>query len=164
MASWSDLENARPDLAGHGRRLFQIEDPAAPVAAGLGYLATVRAEDGGPRVHPISPAILDGRLYAFIVRTSPKRRDLSTDPRFALHSWPVPFEENAFRDEEFYVTGRARLVEDDAMRQRVAGAVGDAPETGDVFEFDIDRVLFKARPGGRLTYTRWPERTSDVIP
>ena len=79
MPSWAELEAARPELVARARQLFLIEQPDAPGPAGLGYLATIRA-DGGPRVHPISPAVLDGRLYAFILRSSPKAADLARDP------------------------------------------------------------------------------------
>jgi hypothetical protein len=157
VATWEEFAAAEPDLATRGRQLLLIQDPDAPNEGGLGYLATVRA-DGGPRVHPISPAINDGRLYAFIVRTSPKRRDLLRDSRYALHSWPLPFEAESFNDEEFYLTGSATLVEDEAVRARIAKAVGDNVATGDVFELDVERVLHKSRPGGTLTYAKWPSR------
>ena len=157
MASWEEFASQDPALAERGRQLLLIHDPDAPYEAGLGYLATVRA-DGGPRVHPISPAIHEGRLYAFIVRTSPKRADLLRDDRYALHSWPMPFEENSFNDEEFYVTGRALRVGDDSLRARIAQAVGDAAETGEVFELDLEHVMHKSRPNGKLTYEKWPAR------
>jgi hypothetical protein len=159
VASWDEFAASEPALASRGKQLLLIEDPDAPYEAGLGYLATVRA-DGGPRVHPISPAIHDGRLYAFIVRTSPKRADLLRDGRYALHSWPLPVEADSFNDEEFYLTGRSALVEDEAVRARIAQAVGDNVATGEVFELDIERVLHKSRPGGTLTYAKWPRRGS----
>ena len=48
-------------------------------------LATVRGDDP-PRIHPISVAIVDGRLLAFIILAGPKRRDLEEDGRYAMHS------------------------------------------------------------------------------
>jgi hypothetical protein len=155
VATWEEFAAAEPDLATRGQQLLLIQDPDAPNEAGLGYLATVRA-DGWPRDQPKSPAINDGRLYAFIVRTSPKRRDLLRDSRYALHSWPLPFEADSFNDEEFYLTGSATLVEDEADRARIAKAVGDNVATGDVFELDVERALHKSRPGGTLTYAKWP--------
>jgi hypothetical protein len=160
VASWDEFERQRPELARVARELFQIEHPEAPFAAGLGYLATVRAGDGGPRVHPISPAVVRGRLYAFIVATSPKLRDLRKDPRYALHSWPREFDEDSFNDEELYITGRARPVGDETVKQAVARAVGDAPETGQVFELDIEHVMHKSRPDGKLSYEKWAARTA----
>lgn len=153
MATWGDLATQRPDLMARARALFLIGQPDAPGPAGLGYLATIRA-DGGPRVHPISPAVLDGRLYAFVLRRSPKAADLLRDPRFALHSWPVPFTDDGFDDEEVHLTGRARPVDDTALVARVGEAVGDDPASGVVFELDLDTALHKHRVGG-LSYEVW---------
>ncbi len=155
MATWSELEAGRPELMARARALFLIEQPDAPGPAGLGYLATIRP-DGGPRVHPISPTVLDGRLYAYIVGRSPKVRDLRGDPRFALHSWPVPFGVDSFDDEEVAFTGRAVEVHDRALAERVARTVGDDPETGVVFELLLETALNKHRRGG-LTYEVWRE-------
>ena len=82
MASWSDFAAAAP----FARRL----DPQAPCTStvlGLAYLATVRP-DGGPRVHPVSPAIVGGGLYCVMLDT-PKRRDLERDGRYAMHAFPA---------------------------------------------------------------------------
>ena len=153
MATWSELEAIRPELMARARALFLIEQPDAPGPAGLGYLATIRP-DGGPRVHPISPAVLDGRLYAYIVGRSPKVRDLRGDPRFALPSWPVPCGEDSVDDEEVAFTWRAFEVADRALAERVARTVGDDPETGVVFELLLETALNKHRRGG-LTYEVW---------
>ena len=153
MATWSDLAAARPEIGARARELFLIEQPDAPGPAGLGYLATVRA-DGGPRVHPVSPAVLDGRLYVYILLSSPKLRDLQGDGRYALHSWPKPFSDDGFDDEEFYLTGRARPVSSGELHRRISAAVGDRPESGSSFELDIERAMHKRRVGG-LGYTVW---------
>lgn len=153
MASWAELEAARPELVARARELFLIEQPDAPGPAGLGYLATIRA-DGGPRVHPISPAVLDGRLYAFILRASPKAADLARDPRFALHSWPKPFGDDGFDDEELHLTGHARPVDEPELIARVGAAVGDDPAGGLVFELDLATAMHKNRVGG-LRYEVW---------
>jgi hypothetical protein len=153
MATWTELEAERPELMSRARDLFLIEQPDAPGPAGLGYLATVRP-DGGPRVHPISPAVLHGRLFAFVIRRSPKAGDLRRDPRFALHSWPKPFLDDGFDDEECYLAGTAHLVEDEDLRREVGPAVGDDPGSGDVYELDIERAMHKGRAGG-LRYDTW---------
>ena len=44
MASWAELETARPELAARARDLFLIDQPDAPGPAGLGYLSTIRAD------------------------------------------------------------------------------------------------------------------------
>ena len=85
MLTWNDFAQAEPRLAQHGQRLLRVDD--ATPAGGLAYLATVR-RDGSPRLHPISPALIDGHLYALILTTSPKQADLR---RFIIwNSIPTP--------------------------------------------------------------------------
>jgi hypothetical protein len=152
MARWADFEAALPETAAAGRALLYQHGP------GLAYLATVR-RDGGPRVHPICPVIVDGGLYAFIGH-SPKQADLRRDGRYALHTFPAED-----RDDEFYVTGRATLVTDAGRRARVYdNYIAQGTTTGEddpLFEFDIERALhaaYKPRSSGNTwppTYTRW---------
>jgi hypothetical protein len=153
MLTWREFAEREPELASHGLRLLLIDTPEMP-GAGLGYLATIKA-DGSPRIHPISPALHDGRLWAFIVRASPKLRDLRRDPRFALHAWPRPFEPDGWNDEEWYAEGEAQSVDDEATREAVAGIVGDRPDTGEIFELRLSFVLRKHRANGAVVYDRW---------
>jgi hypothetical protein len=132
MATWADFERALPEIAAAGYALLYQHGP------GLGYLATVR-RDGGPRVHPFCPIICDGELWAFVLTESPKGRDLMRDPRYALHAFPKPE-----TDDEFYVTGTARVVEDpaarDAVRHATVANVGEPEET--LFALDMERAMF----------------------
>jgi hypothetical protein len=152
MVTWREFAAQTPELAAVGRELLLIDTPEMP-GAGLGYLATVK-RDGSPRVHPISPAIHDDHLYAFILRSSPKLGDLQGDPRFALHAWPRPFGET-WNDEEWYAEGRASPVVDRATHEEVARIVGDDPSSGKVFELRLAFVLRKHRSAGRVIYDRW---------
>jgi hypothetical protein len=78
MINWTTLDAAAPDIAAAGRRLIFRTD------VGEALLASVR--DGEPpRIHPIYVAILDGRLYSFIIR-SPKRTDYGLDNRLQTTS------------------------------------------------------------------------------
>lgn len=107
MVRWGELAAARPDIAGPGRDiLYQF-------GVGLAFLATVRP-DGGPRLHPMCPVLMDDDLYALLI-PSPKRRDLVADGRYALHSFPRPDDENAL-----YLTGTARPVTDPDTGRAVA--------------------------------------------
>ncbi|HET9200351.1 MAG TPA: pyridoxamine 5'-phosphate oxidase family protein [Dehalococcoidia bacterium] len=159
MATWGDFKETRPELAAHGERLIKQH------GIGLGFIATIR-KDGGPRLHPCCPALSDSALYVFVVETSPKLQDLLRDPRYALHAFP------AEQDEEFYVAGRARRMDDDATRYTAAQAaqigshrVGDhfeAPADEVLFELSIERALHTtwenwAKPGTRPIYTKWNE-------
>jgi hypothetical protein len=133
MATWSDLVISAPEIAqlGH-RRLFQF-------GPGLAFLATIRS-DGGPRLHPVCVNLVDDSLYLLVIR-SPKRQDLLRDGRFALHSFPAPEV-----DDEFYLTGRAILVEEPALVARIETAqhAGGATTSGDemAFRLDIERALY----------------------
>jgi hypothetical protein len=135
MVRWGAFALAAPDLAEAGRGLlFQFK-------VGLAFLATVR-KDGGPRLHPVCPVLSNDRLFVLITGASPKREDLLRDGRYALQSFPQPKPGS----DEFYVTGRAVLVEDAETRAAIlrdAKHMADASETA--FELLIDRVM----------HTRW---------
>jgi hypothetical protein len=66
MVTWSEFAGAAPEIASEGRRLIEATDDAKVL------LATVRGDDL-PRIHPITVAIVDERLYAFIIARSPKK-------------------------------------------------------------------------------------------
>lgn len=152
MATWHDFETAMPAAAEAGRTLLYQHGP------GLAYLATVR-KDGGPRIHPICPVIVEGDLYAFIGR-SPKRDDLLRDGRYALHTFPVED-----TDDEFFLAGRAVTVTDPDRAARIDTTYRAQGTThGDedqLFRLEIDRALhaaYRPRSSGNTwppTYTRW---------
>jgi hypothetical protein len=146
MVTWGQFAAAEPKLAEAGRALFYT------YGVGLAFLATVRP-DGGPRLHPIVMLIAEGGLFAFVV-PSPKRDDLQRDARYAMHAMPP---ENT--DDEFYVTGRARLIEDPDRRKTVVEAYPNkVVDEWLLFEFEIDRVLhaaYRHRGDWPPTYTRW---------
>lgn len=143
MATWATFEVAAPDMAATGRRLIYRR----PV--GEAFLATVRG-DALPRVHPIYVAILEDRLFAFLL-DSPKAKDLVEDGRFALHAHQDPAAPH-----EFVVRGRARPVDDESTRRRVGDAwYFDVNDEGHrLFEFDIDHAILGDRP----TADDWPPR------
>ena len=142
MVTWAEFQAAAPDLAAAGRRLFYRGDH------GEALLATVRADEP-PRIHPISVGIVDDRLYAFI-NPSPKRRDLATDGRYALHT-----HQNPAAPREFSVRGRAVLINAADIRSAVAAEWSfEADETYDLFEFSIESALLGIRDGP----DEWPPR------
>lgn len=131
MVSWAEFARAASDLAEIGRGLlFQFN-------VGLAFLATVRT-DGGPRLHPVCPVLSADHLFVLITAGSPKRQDLVRDGRYAMQSFPQPRPGS----DEFYLTGRAVLVEDEAARAAIlrdARHMADASETA--FELLLDRVM-----------------------
>jgi hypothetical protein len=136
--TWSQFAAIRPDLAEAGRHLLY------QFGVGLAFLSTVRA-DGGPRLHPICPLLVDGRLAAHII-PSAKRDDLHRDGRYAMHSYPCPDNEDAF-----YVTGTAALARPGSELAQAAAAQFLAERElqaeppgfadGEIFEFRLSRCL-----------------------
>jgi Pyridoxamine 5'-phosphate oxidase/Biotin-lipoyl like len=150
VATWAEVAAEAPELAREGERLLRIFT--------LAYLATVRL-DGGPRVHPVTITVHDGRLYAFLVRDTPKRADLLRDRRYALHSFPSfpGGTKDSYVDDELVVYGRAHPIEDAEVRASVAVVHNDTVHEGDLlFELDVDRAQHKTRRDGEAVYSRWP--------
>ena len=149
MATWAELAADEPGLAIEGERLLR------PFT--LAFLATVRA-DGGPRVHPVTITLHEGRLYVFLVDGTPKRRDLLRDPRYALHSFPSfpGGTVDSYVDDELVLSGTARPVEHASLREAVAAVHNDTVREDDLlFELDVERAQHKTRRDGRAVYARW---------
>jgi hypothetical protein len=108
MAAWAEFETAAPDMAAFGRG--QLDK------TGAGFLATLR-RNGAPRLHPVVPIIVSGRLWLFVNPSSPKFHDLRRDGRYVLHAL-IDSEDN-----EFLVGGRVRAMNHDrALWSTVASA------------------------------------------
>jgi hypothetical protein len=145
--SWSHFAEEAAAFAEAGRRLLYGFGPGSPAIA---FLATTRS-DGGPRVHPVCPAIHEGGLYVFVIGHSPKRRDLARDGRYALHAFPSEKD-----DESFYCTGPALEVRDPAFRARA--------EASFVHHVQPEETLFELRLAAAL-HTTWKNpRTPETSP
>jgi hypothetical protein len=115
MASWGDLEAGAPALAAFG---------AERLTAAAAYLATLRP-DRRPRVHPVSPIVGGGRLFVFMEPTSPKARDLRAREWYSLHNGvPDTFGTGG----EFFVAGRASVLDDAELRTIATDAAPYKPE------------------------------------
>jgi hypothetical protein len=143
VISWQDFQAQQPELARQGAGLLYH------FGVGLAFLGTVRA-DGGPRLHPMCPLLTETGLYAFIV-PSPKQRDLHRDGRYAMHSFPLEDNEDAF-----YLSGTASHVTDRPTRDRLARQFADErsrfalPPPGEeqhLFEFGVQAALLTQTTG-----------------
>ena len=154
MISWSNFKVEQPELARHGADLLYH------FGVGLAFLGTVRA-DGGPRLHPICPLLTEGGLYAFIV-PSPKRADLRRDGRYAMHTFPMEDNEDAF-----YLSGVASHVSHRQTRDQLARQFADersgqaVPAPGEeqhLFEFRVQAAMLTQTTGHgdpRPQHTIW---------
>jgi hypothetical protein len=151
MATWGEFEKARPEMA----QVLRTQLAWIPIA----YLATVR-RDGSPRVHPVSPVLAGDGMYIAVAGSSApnpsaKRFDLARDGRYALHALPGK------RDDEFYVTGHARRIEDAPTRRLVSDAAGHTIRDDDwIFELRFDYAMTAywehvGQPGTYAVRTEW---------
>ena len=149
MHTWQEFSASRPDLAKAGKRLLY------QYSVGYAFLATVR-KDGGPRLHPVCPALTAGHLYVFIESASPKLADLLRDRRYALHTFPPKL-----GDEEFYCAGQAEPVDDPQQRASVVASYHRHPHADErLFELKLERILHTtwenwATPASRPHRTVW---------
>ena len=126
MATWSEFASSDPGMAAVGLALLDRHE--------LAYLATVRS-DGSPRLHPVSPKVIEGGLYVCTPRSSPKAADQIRDGRYVMHLLPG---EN---DAEFRIRGRARLITDRAELERVLAQGPHYFRIDDyLFEYDIEEA------------------------
>jgi hypothetical protein len=106
--TWGKFAANEPELAKIGKQmLFQSR-------VGLAFLATLR-KNGAPRLHPVSLVISRGHLCVLIPPASPKCADLIRDGRYAMQAFPLSGEDGR----EFYLAGRAVVIQDQVIRQAV---------------------------------------------
>ncbi len=126
MASWGEFASADAAMAAIGSALIERFH--------IAYLATVR-RDGAPRVHPVSPFIIEGRLFVATPQGSPKAQDQLRDGRYVIHMLPGK------DDAEFRIRGRAASVIDAATRALVLERGPHYVKQHDhIFEYDIEEA------------------------
>lgn len=144
MATWSQVENEVPELAGLARSFLD---------AGVHKtLATLR-RDGSPRISGTEAKFGGGELWFGSMPRALKARDLQRDPRFALHSASV---DPPDWKGDTKVAGRAVEVTDPARREAILGE----PSEGfhlficDIFELVVTSL---AESGKHLWIESWHE-------
>jgi Pyridoxamine 5'-phosphate oxidase len=147
LLTWEQFEKEAPELASFG---------AGRMSERVMYLGTVR-KDGYPRVHPFTPFLSSGRLFAFMEPTSPKGHDIERDGRYVIHSLVKDMHGTGG---EFSVSGRARLVSDPQVRTvAIKGCPYTPAERYVLFEFFIEEAAATHYDGGPQ-YIRWKESSS----
>lgn len=144
MTTWGEFEAAAPAIAAEGWAILRRTGSASNDGDGL--LATVRG-DLSPRIHPISVAVVDGHLYAFILQSA-KLRDLEQDGRFALHAILDPA-----APDEFMIRGHARRTDGAARDAAIAVWSFTPDDTYILFELLIESAVV-----GRRGPDDWPPR------
>jgi hypothetical protein len=142
MTTWAEFANQAPDFAAFGKSRFGSE---------VAYLGTIR-EDGGPRVHPVTPIIGD-QLFLFMEPTSPKGKDLQRDPRYSLH---CSVENSGGGGGEFYVRGNATLNTDPATREQAISASSYKPADRYIlFVLTVEFAFMNNYVEGKAVTRRW---------
>ena len=147
LVSWSEFQQATPDIAAIGHRLLHHPDRGE-----VAILATV-GRRGAPRVAPVCPVFTHHALYVLASRATPKVLQLRRDPRYALHA------QVGATDLEFQVNGRVRPVDSPVERSSVLGAITfDSFDPEDpIFELLIGRAIAVVWPApDSPTKLRWP--------
>ena len=151
MTTWQAFETDAKELASFGRERIDRR---------VSFMGTVR-DDGGPRVHPVTPWIVDGRLYVRMYVTSPKVADLERNPRFALHSM---MDNDDGIGGEFAMHGRAMRVHDAGTIAAAYAPIGeftDRPLT--LFELGVDDVVITEYRGEEIERRQWSARRPDRV-
>jgi hypothetical protein len=144
--TWEEFVALQPEMAGFGLKRLGYH---------VMYLATVR-KNGYPRVHPFTPFVASGRLFAFMEPTSPKGLDLQRNGLYTMHSLVTDMDGT---NGEFTITGRAQLVTDPATRElAVKGCPYNPNERYVCFEFKLEECMTNTYLNGAPNTIRWKEK------
>ena len=150
MLSWGEFASVQQEMVEFGEKRIQL---------GVMYLATVK-QDGYPRVHPFTPFVGSGRLFAFMEPTSPKAKDLQRNGKYSMHSLVTDMRGT---NGEFQISGDATQVSDSASREAAIAAcpyrASNTPfDRYVLFEFKINRCLTNFYANGTANAKRWKEQ------
>ena len=151
MASWSEVEQASPELAAVVRAAFDAHKHKV--------LATLRA-DGSPRVSGNEVTFKDGEAWMGMMDGSVKALDLLRDPRMAVHSATVDAE---LKLGDAKMAGRAVAVTDPGTIRRFASDSAEnhdgaePPEAFHLFRIDITEasIVRIGDPADHLVIESW---------
>jgi hypothetical protein len=149
---WSELEQRQPRLAARARE--RLVGPRVLLVVSL-------RKDGTPRVSPVEPYLMDGRLLLSMLWQSHKAHDLLRDPRILVHGVVTGPDGG---EGELKLRGRAVEESDERVQRQYAAAVSEelgwSPVVGrfHLFEVDIEHVAhvrYDSDTGDQYVAT-WP--------
>ncbi len=148
VATWTDVEQAAPELAQRARELFEANKHLT--------LATLR-RDGSPRISGIECRFIEGDLWFGSMPNAVKATDLQRDPRFALHSGTG--DANEWKGDA-KVAGRVEEIGEGKRRAEIFKAMG-SPDSGGahLFRADLTEVstVRLGEPADHLLIDSWRE-------
>jgi hypothetical protein len=147
LLTWEKFAALQPEMAEFGLKRLEYH---------VVYLATVR-RNGYPGVHPFTPFVASGRLFAFMEPTSPKGHDLQRNGLYAMHSLVTDM---SGTNGEFSIAGRAQLVTDSATRSLAVKGCPYSPKDRYIcFEFKLEECTINTYEGGVLKTKSWQEKS-----
>jgi hypothetical protein len=145
LVTWEEFAALQPEMAEFGLKRLEYH---------VMYLATVR-KNGHPRVHPFTPFVASGHLFAFMEPTSPKGSDLQRNGLYAIHSLVTDMNGT---NGEFTIAGRAHLVADSATRGLAVEGCPYSPKDRYIcFEFKLEECMTNTYVGGGPNTRHWKE-------
>lgn len=154
---WKELRQRVPELASAGERRF--------ADSGVVLLGSLR-RDGYPRISPVEPYFVEGRLELGMMWRSTKALDLLRDPRCTVHNSQI---DRKNEEGDFKLWGRARAVEDLDERERfcqvVFERIGWRPREPKfhVFAIDVESLALIESDGDALAVRTWKESEPDEV-
>lgn len=129
--SWRRFAIEANEFALAGQRLLTGDDGIS-----IGFIATVR--NNQPHLAPVCPFFHEDGLYLSATARSPKARDLQDNGRYTLHAFL------GSSDEEFQVSGHARLIAEPGERAAVHAAIpfASSSESDPLFELTVASALW----------------------
>jgi hypothetical protein len=155
VIQWSDFEAGQPGLARAGAELLYH------YGVGLAFLATVRTRWRAAAASDVPAAHRDRAVRSH--RPIAKQKDPHRDGRYAMHSFPLDENEDAF-----YLSGAASYVSDRQVLGRLArqftdersDLAGSPPgEEQHVFESHVQTAMLPGRPAMAIRARNTPSGT-----
>lgn len=153
MASWSEIEAVAPELAGAIR---------GRIEGHLHHVLGTLTANGSPRLSGTEARFHDGQLWLGCMPASLKAKDLTRDPRFALHSAPTDVE---MADGDAKLSGTVTEVTDLQSITSFMRAIGHgdsipegetiAPDSARAFICDVEAATLTRVAGDHLEVATW---------